>query len=703
MNAPQTSPGAVHRLVAALTGSRRARTPENSVPFRVAVLGAVMAAAAALTVTGVIEGSVPFVVFLVLPTAAWLSWERRTKNNPWLSIFFTAIAAFALVDVLSELRAISNPEEEIRYPLAKLFLLVQIIHSYDLTTRRDLYFSLGSSLVLMAVAGSLSQDLGFGITLFVYAAFAITALVLGHRSELADGAVATVTSQRTGSSRIIREVLRATLVAAAAGAVLFGFLPQPNGVRPYALPFMGGSESGTPSIGGISNPGFSSFAGTRSSGSSYYALSDRMDLRVRGDLSDEVVMRVRASAPAMWRGMLFDTYDGVAWTSSTSGATPLPGGRPYLNALAGVEPGPRTTLSQTFYLSSEQPNTYFAAATPFQIWADSVPSIDEHGALRATTTLTPGTVYSVVSTKGSAPPSALKRASNSLVPPEMERYLQLPPGLPERVHELARRITARADNDYERVRAIEAYLREHYRYSLDSPVPPPGRDAVDHFLFDARVGFCEQFASSTAVMLRTLGIPARVAVGYTPGTKNPLTGYYEVKGDNAHAWVEVYFPGYGWYEFDPTFNVPLAQESAGDDLAAVRVWRYLSGHFDDLVPEVPIAAAVFTIPFGALFLRRRRYGRRARTAGRTGVGPVALAWGRLEADLARRRTPRRPHETAAETMARLPGGSSDPARLFVRVFEQERYGRDEVAAADIRNARDAIDDVRRRLDDSRRQ
>src|SRR5918999_3014430 len=457
VSAPQGSSCRARRLAAVLTSPERSRTPENSAAFRFAVLGAVMTAAVAVTVAGVIEGPVSLVVLLVLPTAFWFSWERRAKNNGWLTTFFTAIAAIAFFDLILELGAVSNPEAA-RYPLAKLFLLVQLIHSHDLTARRDLYFSLGSSLVLMAVAGSISQDLAFGVALCIYGVFASTALVLGHRSELAEGSVASFSPRRIGASRISREVVRAALVAATAGALLFLVLPQPHGVRPFALPFSAGAGTGTPALGGITNPGFSSFAGTRSSGSSYYALADRMDLRVRGTLSDEVVVRVRASAPAMWRGMIFDSYDGVAWSSSTSEPTPLPAGRPYLNPGALEGAGPRTTISQTFYIESEQPSTFFAAATPGQIWSESVPSIDQLGALRATTTLTPGTVYSVMSIKGTATPSALKLASNTEVAIEMERYTQLPRGLPQRVGAMARRITAQADNDYERVRAIEDYL-----------------------------------------------------------------------------------------------------------------------------------------------------------------------------------------------------------------------------------------------------
>jgi protein-glutamine gamma-glutamyltransferase len=685
------------RVLSALRPSPR--RPENSGAFRLAVLGAAMTAVVALTMAGVIKGPVALVVLLVLPTAFWFSWERRAKNNSVLTIFFTAVAVAAFVDLVVELGAVSNPES-VRYPLAKLFLLVQLIHSHDLTSRRDLSFSLGSSLVLMAVAGSISQDLGFGVTLCIYGAFACTALVLGHRSELADGTLATFSSPRLGRARLPRQVLRAALVAAGAGALLFLVLPQPHGVRPFALPFSAGAGPGTPSLGGISNPGFSSVAGTRSAAGSYYALADRMDLRVRGALSDEVVMRVRSSAPAMWRGTIFDSYDGVAWSSSSSEATPLPGGRPYLNPGALEGAGRRTVISQTFYIEAEQPSTYFGAATPAQIWTDSVPSIDELGAVRAGTTLVPGTVYSVMSVKGTAPPSALKRASNTEVAPEMKRYTQLPRALPDRVGALAQQITERADNDYERVRAIEAYLRKNYRYSLDSPVPPSGRDAVDHFLFDARVGFCEQFASATAVMLRTLGIPARVAVGYTPGTKNAVTGYYEVKGDNAHAWVEVYFPGYGWYEFDPTFNVPRATEDIGDNIAVVRLWRFVSSHVGGVVPEVPLAATAFAVPIGGLILWRRRTRRRT-PAGAPGLGAapgsVAAAWDRLEADLERARRPRRAHETAAEMMVRLPGGGSRRAEHAVRVFEQERYGRREVTSGDSRAATETIDDVRRRL------
>ena len=137
-------------------------------------------------------------------------------------------------------------------------------------------------------------------------------------------------------------------------------------------------------------------------------------------------------------------------------------------------------------------------------------------------------------------------------------YLQLPPDLPARVGALARRITAGITTQYDRVEAVQSWIRANTKYDLDVPRDPVGVDAVDHFLFVTRTGFCEQIATSLAVMLRTLGIQTRLVTGYGPGERNPLTGYFEVKQSDAHAWVEVFYPGIGWVPYDPTFGVPEA-------------------------------------------------------------------------------------------------------------------------------------------------
>ncbi|MDQ4042538.1 MAG: transglutaminase domain-containing protein, partial [Actinomycetota bacterium] len=105
---------------------------------------------------------------------------------------------------------------------------------------------------------------------------------------------------------------------------------------------------------------------------------------------------------------------------------------------------------------------------------------------------------------------------------------------------------------YDATLALTEYLKTTYPYDLSIPPQQENMDAVEYFLFEEQRGYCEQFGSSLAVMARSLGIPARVATGYTAGEYNPFTGLYEVKASDAHAWVEVYFPGYGWSTFDPT-------------------------------------------------------------------------------------------------------------------------------------------------------
>lgn len=135
-----------------------------------------------------------------------------------------------------------------------------------------------------------------------------------------------------------------------------------------------------------------------------------------------------------------------------------------------------------------------------------------------------------------------------------ENYLQLPEQLPQRVRDLAASLTASADNNYDKAKAIEKYLALNYSYNLDVPPVPRDRDFVDFFLFDQTEGYCTYFASAMAILARCAGLPARYVEGYMLPPDPVETGgnMFIVTNMQAHAWVEIYFEGYGWLPFEPT-------------------------------------------------------------------------------------------------------------------------------------------------------
>ncbi len=148
------------------------------------------------------------------------------------------------------------------------------------------------------------------------------------------------------------------------------------------------------------------------------------------------------------------------------------------------------------------------------------------------------------------------------------QYLHLPENLPPRVLALARDLTATEPTPYDRARAIERYLRT-IPYSLDVPLPPGDRDVVDYFLFDLRRGYCDYYATAMAILARAAGLPARVAVGYASGQFDVVTHTYTVTEADAHSWTQVYFPNYGWVDFEPTSsrapierNLPSTSEAS---------------------------------------------------------------------------------------------------------------------------------------------
>src|SRR6202035_437352 len=209
-----------------------------------------------------------------------------------------------------------------------------------------------------------------------------------------------------------------------------------------------------------------------------------------------------------------------------------------------------------------------------------------------------GSVYTSDAQVSGATPAQLRAVGSPYALPAdvQQQEEQLPHTYP-RVLALAQAVTAHDTTTYGKVQSLIRWIGSHTHYSENIPPLPAGADTVDQFLFGNRVGFCEQISTSLAVMLRSLGIPTREAVGFVPGSYNPITDLYQIRADDAHAWVQVWFPGFGWQSFDPTAVVPAANPAPG--VTALDDIGHALGH----VPPGPVAAALFVAALAAVGLR----------------------------------------------------------------------------------------------------
>ncbi|HEY3190526.1 MAG TPA: transglutaminase-like domain-containing protein, partial [Solirubrobacteraceae bacterium] len=220
-------------------------------------------------------------------------------------------------------------------------------------------------------------------------------------------------------------------------------------------------------------------------------------------------------------------------------------------------------------------------------------------------------------------------------------------------------------------------------------------DAVDQFLFVDRRGFCEQIATSLVVMLRSLGVPARLAVGYAPGHRNPFTGMWEVRADDAHAWAEVWFPGVGWQAFDPTASVPLAGDPFSSS-AAVGIVAYLKAALPHVPHRVVVRArdaVAVSLPIALLLGAATAIVRgRRRRASRTWADRVLE---RLERAGARRGRSRREWESAASYADTLARSVLPDARLrdVASSVERDAFSPEPLTDADRREIARLLDDI----------
>jgi transglutaminase-like putative cysteine protease len=287
------------------------------------------------------------------------------------------------------------------------------------------------------------------------------------------------------------------------------------------------------------------------------------------ELSQQTVMRITTDelrpgqldppAAYYWRGLTYDQYTSAGWSTGETEIDGYAGGWRILTGTLSAErvvhqevevhanlggllhaAGELVTANEEFFVARRSPGDTFG------IYIDSALLSGEDD---------PFQNYWVDAVLPTASERELRDAGWEYPQWVLERYLALPETIPDRVIALARDLTATAPTPYDQALAIESYLRT-FPYTLDVPFPSAGQDVADYFLFELQRGYCDYYATSMVVLSRAAGLPARLAIGYASGAYDPDNGRYIVTGADAHAWPEIYFPGYGWIEFEPTAGLP---------------------------------------------------------------------------------------------------------------------------------------------------
>ncbi|GIV84645.1 MAG: hypothetical protein KatS3mg052_1652 [Candidatus Roseilinea sp.] len=282
------------------------------------------------------------------------------------------------------------------------------------------------------------------------------------------------------------------------------------------------------------------------------------------DLTAEPIMDVMAPpARYYWRAASYDHYDGLTWRNTIATATnaqPFDVNIPLASYAARMPTQADFVLyrgTDSIYAPSQPLRASVGAQAIFERVGNTTVDLVQ---LKLPVPLLDGNRYTALGSVSIANVAQL-RAAPPDYPAWTARYLQLPSQVPARVFDLARNITARAPTAFDKAATIERWLRDNITYDEQLPAPPPSIEASDYVLFEVRRAYCNYYATAMAVMLRSLGIPARVAVGYAQGDMAldpniPDRAVYRVQGDDSHMWVEVFFTGYGWVEFEPTAGQP---------------------------------------------------------------------------------------------------------------------------------------------------
>jgi hypothetical protein len=521
--------------------------------FELSILGLVASGFLAVAGSGYLDAATLALTSagLLLRALMILGFVRFQVSERFLTVATLAYAGFFPLDYLFFSHGFLDATVHLVFFLAVMKIL-------SAKTHRDFLFTATLAFLELLAAAILSANLNFFLFLALYLLFAMAAFMSSEiRRAMEKPQQVARSGLRRFHPRLSALTAFATIGILALTAGLFFMLPRTADAAFRHL---------------ISHriflPGFSNQVTLGQIGE--IKTSSHPVMHIRIDTED-------APRDLKWRGASLSQFDGHRWSNSPALATPV--AVEHDSAILADENERRRLGRRILYrvdLSSLDTDALFFTGRPESITALRPPLAlyrDGNSGFRLLHLPPEGFQYEAYSlleprlTQAEADfPDPLDTSPADI----RRKYLQLPPNLDNRVEQLARRMTAAEFSIAGRARAIEHHLRTDYGYTLELPRHEVS-DPLTNFLFVRKKGHCEYFASAMAVMLRTLGIPARLATGFQSGTFNPLTGLYVVRASDAHSWVEAWLPRRGWTTFDPT---------PPDDGRHASIWDKLSLYAD---------------------------------------------------------------------------------------------------------------------------
>ena len=487
-------------------------------------------------------------VFAILQTFGWPAGKTVLSHFPFAPSVWNSLLIGAFVLFLLDLTIISRELLPAGIHFLVVLLNVKLMTLHDRRDYRHLY---AISLMAILASAALTTDVWYVSVFVFYLLASVWSLLLHHLTGGPPSAKRTDTpppakpADAQDSSR-------------ASSFVTSRFFWLTNGIAILTLLFTLVIFFILPriSVGVLQKPRGESLRTT--------GFSERVDLGMIGSIKEDPQIVMRVELPDQTdggkerfylRGLAYDQYNGRSWSSGSRHRRSLGG---VADGVFVVRPGANRNgygmsepLRQDILLEALDTSVLFAAPFAEYVSGDFIGiHADSMTGLHLPYTSSSRIRYSVVSREHRISSEDRAAAELEYASAMRDRYLQIPEGS-DQVRDLARRVTESAVTTHERTTAVLNHLLTEYQYSLDADTAT-SLHPIDDFLFRRKTGYCEHYATAMVIMLRTLGVPARLVTGFLATEWNEFGGYYTVRQRDAHAWVEVFYPHSGWITFDPT-------------------------------------------------------------------------------------------------------------------------------------------------------